>query len=127
MFTINKNSGYTLVELMVTIGIIAVIAAIAIPTYDGYIKTTGIGAAQANAKNLAAFEETYFYENDTYLAGEYNPPGANGLAALGWDPTGDNGQYAYKVEAGVTGITNSYKITVTSKTDSTISEVITRP
>ncbi len=35
---ISKHSGYTLVELMVTIGIIGTLAAIAVPSYNGYIE-----------------------------------------------------------------------------------------
>jgi prepilin-type N-terminal cleavage/methylation domain-containing protein len=121
-------TGYTLVELMVTVGIISVLAGIAIPAYHGYISTSAQGTAEYNAKSLAGFEDTYFYDNGTYLAGSYNPPGANGLAALGWTPSGGKNNFKYVVVAGSTGdIADSYKITVTSKADPSISAVATKP
>jgi prepilin-type N-terminal cleavage/methylation domain-containing protein len=121
------NQGYTLVELMVTVGIIGLLAGIAIPAYNGYITTSAAAAAEANAESLAGFEDTYFYENETYLAGSYDPPGANGLAALDWTPSGDKDKYSYQVVAGATGITSSYKVTVTYKSNSAISATITKP
>lgn len=123
------QTGYTLVELMVTVGIVGILAAVAIPSYNSYIETTTLGTATANAKMLAGFEDTYFYENDTYLAGTYNPPGTDTLtAALEWKPTGDNDLYSYVVAAGSSGnIATSYKITVTYKADTSITAVISKP
>jgi type IV pilus assembly protein PilE len=128
MNTIRYARGYTLVELMITVGIVGVLAGIAIPAYQGYISTSAAAAAQTNAETLAGFQDTYFYENETYLAGSYIPPGVDTLtAALSWKPSGDNDQFNYVVAPGGTGITTSYIITVTYKNDTAITATVTKP
>ena len=120
------QAGYTLVELMVTVGIIGVLAAIAVPVYNSYTETATVGAARANANQLAMFEDNYFYENATFLAGTYDPGGdvttlPNGL---GWKPDGDNDLFKYVVAAGTCGdISKCYKITVSYKANSTLAAV----
>lgn len=129
MHTSLRHKGYTLIELMITLGIIGVLSTIAIPAYEGYISSSKSGVAKTNARSLAGFEDTYFYENDTYYAGTYDPGGdVTSLPSnISWRPEGDKDDYIYKVEACGTGtIAQCYKITVTSISDSSISEVIER-
>lgn len=128
------QAGFTLVELMVTVGIIGVLSAIAIPAYNGYIDTSATGAAQANAKSLAGFEDTYFYDNGTYLGGTYDPPGTDTAdtggtltGGLSWAPSGDNDNYKYEVTKNTTGtIANGYIVTVTYKPKPSISATVKR-
>lgn len=125
----NKNAGYTLVELMITVAIIGILAAIAIPSYNSYVETSKIGMALQNANTLAVFEDAYFYESETYLAGQYIPGGTDDLtAALEWKPSGDKDDYQYVVTAGTCGdIKKCYTITVSMISDPTISQSISRP
>jgi type IV pilus assembly protein PilE len=128
MKTTASENGFTLIELMITVGIVGVLSAVAFPAYQGYVETSATRTAEANAKILSGFEDNYFYENDTYLAGTYSPPGANGLSALDWTPSGDQDKYDYMVEAGTTGnISSSYTITVTYKANTSYSASVSKP
>jgi len=125
-----KQNGYTLVELMVAVGILGVLLAVAIPSYQSYVSTTAGTTVRTNAEILAGFEDTYFYENDTYLAGVYDPSTSTDdlTAALDWNPTGDDDLFRYEVVAGSTGdIATSYTITVTMISDPSINATVSKP
>ena len=127
--TIKTAYGFTLMELMIAVAIIGVLAGIAVPSYQSYVQTSQHGATKQNAVTLSGFEQVYFYENDTFLAGEFIP-GTNGLAALGWEPSGDDDRFKYKVEAGDdcgNDITKCYTITVTLISDPSITQTLSWP
>ncbi len=110
--------GFTLIELVIAMAILAIIAAIAIPAYNGYISQSRISAAAANLEPLRLAEEDYWLDNGTYVAGSWDPDGSKTLetGALGWKPDGDENNFTYTVTAGSTGdIKTSYSITVTHK------------
>jgi type IV pilus assembly protein PilA len=46
----NKQTGFTLIELMIVVAIIAILAAIALPAYNAYRVRAAEGACQAEAK-----------------------------------------------------------------------------
>ena len=63
------NKGFTLIELMITVAILAIISTIAIPAYTGYIKTAKMAEAHNNIAALRIAQEEFFLENNAYFAG----------------------------------------------------------
>ncbi len=63
-----KEKGFTLVELMVVIIILAVLTAIAIPSYMALRNRARIAAAQSELKNIATALEVYNSDIEEYPA-----------------------------------------------------------
>jgi type IV pilus assembly protein PilE len=63
-----KQSGFSLIELMISVAIIGVIASIAYPSYQGFMVDTNRGAAQADLMSLAAAMERHKAASFSYKA-----------------------------------------------------------
>lgn len=62
-----KQHGFTLVELMITIVVVSILAAIAIPSYTNYIKRTRRSMAAACLQENAQFMERWYTSKMTYV------------------------------------------------------------
>jgi type IV pilus assembly protein PilE len=60
------NSGFTLIELMITVTIVAILAAIAYPSYRSYVLRGQIVNATNGLTAMAANMERYYQDNRTY-------------------------------------------------------------
>ena len=61
-----KHKGFTLIELMITIVIVAILASIAIPSYRQYVIRGNRTAAQATMMEIATRQQQFFVANRTY-------------------------------------------------------------
>jgi type IV pilus assembly protein PilA len=67
MRTIRRDDeGFTLIELMVVVMIIAVLIAIAIPSFLGFRKSAQDRSAQSELRNVLLSEKAYWLDNGDY-------------------------------------------------------------
>src|SRR3984893_13019773 len=76
------EEGFTLIELMVVVLIIAILLAIAIPTFLGARTRAQDRAAQSNIRNALTGEKTFYTDQQYYGAGS----GADLTALQGIEP-----------------------------------------
>ncbi|KUJ96215.1 MAG: Prepilin-type N-terminal cleavage/methylation domain-containing protein [Desulfonauticus sp. 38_4375] len=62
----NKEKGFTLVELLIVIAIIGILAAIAIPQYSKYRQRAFNSAALSDLRNFKTSMEAYYADNQEY-------------------------------------------------------------
>ncbi|HEY8153793.1 MAG TPA: prepilin-type N-terminal cleavage/methylation domain-containing protein [Myxococcota bacterium] len=115
----HRNAGFTLVELMITVVLIGILAAIAIPNFLSYQAKSRRAEAYANVVAIATSELGFQAESDAFIdAGPfpdftlYGGLGTQKMpwdaasiaeyAELGWQPEGDVA-YTYEVNAGLGG------------------------
>ncbi len=68
----SNQHGFTLIELMVTVAIISILTAIALPSYNNYVIRGKIPDATGQLASMQVKMEQYYQDNHTYL-GATNP------------------------------------------------------
>lgn len=77
--TMRGARGFTLIELMITLAIVAILAAIAIPNYNEYVRRSRRNEAREAVMTTSAALEKYFLNNNEYT----DVIGAGGLTGTG--------------------------------------------
>lgn len=62
----SNNQGITLIELMIAVAIVAILAAVAYPSYSRYMLTSHRTEAQTALVRISNLEERYFMDNNQY-------------------------------------------------------------
>jgi type IV pilus assembly protein PilE len=60
------HRGFTLIELMISMVIVAILAAVALPSYQNYLKRGHRAAAQAQMMDIANRQQQYFLDKRSY-------------------------------------------------------------
>ena len=79
-----RAAGFTLMELMIVLVIVALLAAIAVPSYSSYVIRSKRTDATAALLKVAAAQEKFFLQNNTYTTALATSPPA-GLGITGTD------------------------------------------
>lgn len=63
---IRKSAGFTLIELMITVAIIGILAAVAIPAYTDYVTRSKIPEATSALASMRVQLEQFYQDNRNY-------------------------------------------------------------
>lgn len=116
MTTTNEFSrarGFTLLELMIAVAILAILAGVAIPTYTDYIDNSREAKLINNISTIEVFQEDFRLRTGSYAT--VGPNLAAITAAIDWEPQTDDGT-TYALGASGTG----YSITATDRQGKTV-------
>jgi len=103
---VSRNSGFTLVEAMITMVVIAILASIAYPSYMQSVRKSKRTDAYSALTKAAINLERFFGTNGTYTTDTSQLR----LTISAGTAYSDNGHYIVTVAAGATGIGSSYVI-----------------
>lgn len=107
-----RQTGITLIELMIVVVIVGILAAIAYPSYTNYVEQGRRSDAQSDLVELANFMERYYSNHGSYEDASGNAPTLP-FAETPRDASGSSVFYDITVATGNSG--QSYTLTATPK------------
>lgn len=109
-----RESGYSLIELMIAVAIIAIISAVALPLYSGYLESSREGVLVNNVSSIEIFQEDFRMRTGAYMLVAANATVIE--AGIGWTPQ-DGGAVSYSIADGGLG---TYEVTAVDEVGTTI-------
>ncbi|MEE4384046.1 MAG: prepilin-type N-terminal cleavage/methylation domain-containing protein [Pseudomonadales bacterium] len=106
--------GVTLLELMITVVIVAIVATLAISGYNGYVATAREAVLGQNIDTMRVFQEDFRLRTGAYSGEDWAP--GDGETETGWLPQQDGRNVSYVVT--VAG--NQYTVVATDGDTGTI-------
>ncbi len=102
-----KQHGFTLIELMITVMIVGILAAVALPSYTQYVIRANRSAAQSQMMDIANREQQFLLANRAYASKTTLEASGYGL------PSDLSSRYSYDIAVGTDAVP-SYAITFTA-------------
>lgn len=93
-----NSGGFTLIELMITVVVIAILASIALPSYRQYVLRSHRVEAKTALLNVAAEQEKFYLQRNRY-ANDTELVDAKADGGLGFNRNTENGWYTLTLEA----------------------------
>lgn len=104
---VKRAVGFTLIELMITVAVISILAAVALPAYQSYVLRGNRSAAQAEMMDIANREQQFLLANRAYADKAT-------LEASGYSlPSSLTSRYSYEIAVG-SGAPPTFTITFTA-------------
>ncbi|MCY1279302.1 hypothetical protein D9M70_280530 [compost metagenome] len=79
----SRQRGFTLIELMIAVVVVAILAAVAMPSYTAYVRRTACEDVKGTLMGAAGLMERYRAQNNTYVGatlGAYGQSPVDGTA-----------------------------------------------
>lgn len=112
--------GFTTVELLVTLAIIGIVAAVAVPSYTASVDKGRRAEGMAYILQVSSALERYSTMNNTYTA-SFTDLGLKAYSGT----TAASSAYTYAISAGASGIASSFTVTATAVHPDTVCSTLT--
>jgi type IV pilus assembly protein PilE len=93
----NKRNGFTLIELMITVAIVAILVSIAFPSYRSYTIRSSRSAVQSELLQLSGLQEKIFLNSNSYAVSVTAAYSGRSDAGLGSSGTTADGKYTLTI------------------------------
>lgn len=80
-----SQCGFSLIELMIVVAIVAILASVAVPAYQNYVVRSKIPDATSGLASRRVMMEQYFQDNHTYVGATACPAAADTNASSYFD------------------------------------------
>lgn len=96
------SGGFTLIELMIVVGVVAILAAVAYPAFQEQMRRASRTEGKHALQDAAALQERYYSDNNVYAS----------LATVDINTTTEHGKYTLSI-TGLGGTNQSYTLVAT--------------
>ena len=105
-----RQAGFTLIEIMVVVAIVALLASVAMPAYNDYVKKGRIPEATSGLSMKRVQLEQYFQDNRTYVG--WGGCSTGGTTNFTFSCSGALAATTYELKAAGTGTMAGFNYTI---------------